>query len=815
MKKTFYMVGNAHLDPVWQWRWQEGSAEAKATIRSALDRMKENKDFIFVCSSVSVYQWIEEFDPDMFEEIRVRVKEGRFVPIGGGYVQPDCNLPSGEGFARQSLYAQRWFYEKFGVTAKIGYNVDSFGHTLLPQILRKSGLEAYVFMRPNSKEGVLPYNLFSWVSPDGTAIPTYRIPEAYCKNFFEIEMLEESLEIASNYAPDDLDFAFRFYGVGNHGGGPTKRNIELIKEYQKQHPEMNFLFSNVKDLFDRIKNDGMILPEWYEDLQHHAPGCYSACTEIKNAIRRCETELCAAESYAVLGGVLCKKDYPKGDLNKAWQDTLFLHFHDIAGGCAIRDAYEDAAMFSGEARVIAARVTNNSLQTISWKIDTSDDSKGVPIIVFNPHPWQFEGIVEFNAQANMVADSEGNQIPFQRVRSQKHSCWRLDNTIFKASLPPMGYNTYYMTSDKPYSGIPRPECQSNVFAYMENENNPYNSFFENAVLENECFRVRFDNHTGFVSSLFDKEKEKEWFLNKGAIPAVMQYKDDVWGHGMVECHTLLGYFAEPKVSIIESGPLRATVLVESRYNNSTLKQYFSLTTGEKILKVQAVLDWREKHMMLKMQFPVALTNPKAFYEIPFGVIERSCNGEEEPGQRWVAMSGDEGRLALINDNKYSFSFVDNTMEMTVLHSSIYCDHGGARDSESEYMEQGIHRFSYSVMPLDDDGWSSVIRAARELNIKPENIIENNHKGSLDRQYFGLSCSAKNVMISALKRSEDGSGLVLRAYETDGCSGTVATFSGGLLSVPLTSEFSPYEIKTFINIDNTNIWKEVLLTEFDM
>ena len=177
-KKLIHMVGNAHLDPVWLWRWQEGSAEAKATVRSALDRMNENDDFIFVCSSASVYEWIEEFAPEMFKEVKQRVKEGRFVIVGGWYVQPDCNLPGGEGFVRQGLYSQRYFMEKFGTMAKIGYNVDSFGHNaMLPQILKKSGLIGYIFERPEQKEKALESNLFLWKSADGSQIPAYSIAE--------------------------------------------------------------------------------------------------------------------------------------------------------------------------------------------------------------------------------------------------------------------------------------------------------------------------------------------------------------------------------------------------------------------------------------------------------------------------------------------------------------------------------------------------------------------------------------------------------------------------------------------------------------
>ncbi len=184
MKKHLYLVGNAHLDPVWQWQWQEGSAEAKATIRSALDRMQEFPEFRFVCSSASVYQWVEEFAPEMFEEIRQRVKEGRFVIVGGQHVQPDCNLLSGEAYARQALYAQRYFHDRFGVTAKTGYNVDSFGHNaMMPQLLKKSGMDTYIFMRPAPEEKEMDRDLFRWVSPDGSEVLTCRILDPYCFKF--------------------------------------------------------------------------------------------------------------------------------------------------------------------------------------------------------------------------------------------------------------------------------------------------------------------------------------------------------------------------------------------------------------------------------------------------------------------------------------------------------------------------------------------------------------------------------------------------------------------------------------------------------
>jgi alpha-mannosidase len=217
-KQKVFMIGNAHLDPAWVWSWQEGSCEAKATIRSALDRIKEFPDFKFVCSSSSVYQWIEDFDAGMFEEIKARVAEGRFIIVGGWKVQPDCNLPCGENFARQSLYSQRYFKEKLGQTAKVGYNVDSFGHNaMLPQILRKSGMNHYVYMRPMEHEKSMKNNVFSWMSPDGSKVTAFRICEMYCKRFNTLEELESYLDMCSD-----------FYGGGDFPAILNRRRKRLF-----------------------------------------------------------------------------------------------------------------------------------------------------------------------------------------------------------------------------------------------------------------------------------------------------------------------------------------------------------------------------------------------------------------------------------------------------------------------------------------------------------------------------------------------------------------------------------------------------------
>lgn len=796
MKKKVYMIGNAHLDPVWVWRWQEGSAETKATIRSALDRMNEEQDFLFVCSSVFVYECIEEFDSAMFDQIRQRVKEGRFIIVGGWYVQPDCNLPSGEGFARQSLYGQRYFKEKFGVTAKVGYNVDSFGHNaMLPQILKKSGMDSYIFLRPCETEKHMDSNLFEWVAPDGSAVTAFRICDNYVHNYTDLDDFKEHLKKVSDEKLDCTDYAMAFYGVGNHGGGPTKHNIQLIKQYQAEKNECQAVFGNPSEFFDAVRSENRTLPKYKGDLQHHASGCYSAVSKIKNALRRCESNVVASEIYSVEAGVLLGKKYPAEELKKAWKNILFIHFHDAIGGCCIAPVYDDLNDFAGETLAVAQKTTNNALQSLSWAIDTSDSSKGIPVVVFNPNPWAYDGLVKINNQANSVYDNIGNPVPIQHVFSPAHNVYRRDDTVFLCSIPAYGYRVYYIKEE---------QATENKSLVCADEN----------CLENSQLKVVFDKENGYITSVYDKLLEKELISGNGAVPVVIDENEhDTWSHAMNYFDKRVGEFRDAEITVTENGPLRGTVKVTSRYNDSVLKQYFSLSADSQVLEVSAEIDWQEKNKMLKLSFEMNIDSPTAYYEIPFGYISRPCNGEEESGQRWIAMCGNNGSAAVINNNKYSSSFNDSVMNLTVIRSPLFCDHGGPRFEESEYTDIGRHKFKYSFMPVRKNDFCDVIREAGRLNTELDCVIENNHSGSLPEVFSGIEIDGEGIVVSALKRSEDGKGTVLRAYEALGKT-VCATFSGGLLREPLHAEFTAHSVKTFLLPDESTVWREVMITEFD-
>lgn len=840
-KKKLYLVGNAHLDPVWQWRWQEGSAEAKATIRSALDRMKEFPEFRFVCSSASVYQWVEEFAPDMFEEIKERVREGRFIVIGGWHVQPDCNLPSGEAFARQSLYAQRYFKEKLGVTAKVGYNVDSFGHNgMLPQILKKSGMDSYIFMRPGPHEKEMDSDIFEWVSADGSSVTTYKILDPYCFNFKTLEELENRVDHLNEKTRTDLEELPLFYGVGNHGGGPTIRNLEVLREYAEKHEDVELIYSDVHDFFERVREQGTALPEYHDDLQHHAAGCYATVSQIKDGIRRAETVLVAAEGYNVLAGKLCGKKPGTEKFKEAWKNVCFCHFHDSMDGCSIKEVYEDTDYMIGMAKNTAAVEENNALQTISWVIDTSDTSKGLPVVVFNPHGFDADQLVQVNKQYARVLDCDGKEVPSQLVHSTTYECtWRQD-TLFKAHVPALGYAVYYLAeaesvsesetaaegeaaagSESTEEGAAKQESTEEAAAAAQ----PYTKATAwsghmtanehgGTILENDIYRIQFELYSGYITSFVDKRTGQEIIAKRAAVPVVIdEYYHDTWSHAKNFFTDEMARFSDAKVTVLEDGPVRATVKVVSRYNDSTLTQYFSLTPGSDRLEVRAHVDWHEKYKMLKLAWHMAVENPKAYYEIPFGVIERPADGEEEPGLMWTAVKGTGGGFAIVNNNTYSSSVKDGTIYQTIVRSPIYGDHGGPRTEESEFTDQGRFDFAYTLMPVGEN-FTAVTQEGRLLNKPFTNIVETWHPGRLsDKPYAGIAIDQPNVMLSALKYSEDGRGMVVRVHEIAGQEKEF-TVSGDVLPIALKAKITPWSVQTYYLENGASEWKEVLLTEYE-
>jgi alpha-mannosidase len=804
-----FMIGNAHIDPVWLWQWQDGFHETHATFRSALDRMQEDAEFVFTASQAALYEWIEQSDPDMFGEIRQRVAEGRWKLAGGWWVEPDCNIPAGESFVRQGLYGQRYFKEKFGVTCKVGYCVDSFGHNgMLPQILKKSGMPYYVFMRPSPYEKELPGRIFWWEADDGSRVLAFRIAYSYASWGGDLKDDVHTLVAGELKAPGEA--LMFFYGVGDHGGGPTRENIASIRQMQADHDLPELVFAGPEEFFAAIEKPAVDYPHVHDDLQHHSRGCYSAHSGAKRWNRLAENRLLAAEKWASVARQVTGLAYPT-DLGRAWKNVLFNQFHDNLAGTCLEEAYTDTREQSGEALAIAGRALNQAVQGLAWKINvaaqegTNPEAMGLtPVVVFNPHAWKVKANVEVDVPmldgSEALLDENGQQSPMQRVQPRATSGW-IDRLSFMAELPPLGYRLYRIAPLPPQTGKMEFAAQPALRA------GPHS-------LENARYRLEINpasgSAQGAVRSLWDKQAGCEVFNGEAAAALVLDDPSDTWSHDVLAFNTVAGQFIARQVELVESGPVKATLRVTSEYNRSTLVQDFSLYSEMEGIAVRVSVDWHEQQKMLKLRFPVNVTQGQATYEIPYGHIQRPANGEEQPGQSWIDLSGlppegvspETGQrvgVSLLNDGKYSYDVTGSSLGLTVLRSPIYAHHHPAMPEPGKryaYIDQGEQVFHYTILPHRGD-WAEAgtVRRAAELNQPPVILATTFHAGPLPPSASFAAVEPENVVISVIKQAEDDQGLIVRAYETAGRA-TAARFHLTAWGRDFTAQFGACEIKTF-------------------
>jgi len=738
-----HMIGNAHLDPVWFWQWTEGYQEVKATFRSALDRMKEYPDFIFTCSAASYYEWIEQDEPEMFEEIRQRVAEGRWEIVGGWWVQPDLNAPCGESFARHGLISQRFFESRFGKRCKTGYNVDSFGQSaMLPQIYKLSGMDNYVFMRPGFHEKEIPSNIFAWESVDGTRVKTYRIPVAYCT--WEDDLCQRMVDCI-NELPANAADVMVFYGVGNHGGGPTKVHIESILRHKD---EMNAEFSSTERFFDTLDMDA--LPVVQGELFHHASGCYSAHSGVKKWNRLAENGLLASEKWNVITSHLFGRRYPSDALNRAWKRVLFNQFHDIMAGTSSQIAYEDARNQLGEAMSIAQETANSAMQNLSWRINIPYDAENFPLVVFNPHAFDARLRIDMDHAAlpRALFDTDGNRIPCQHGRGDVASEGRC-SIQFEVDVPAMGYRLLNFRKDETLPAQPE--------------------IGDSMVLENELVRAEISPETGLLVSLIDKTTGKNVLCGASSTPVVIEDLSDTWSHGVTKFDTEIGRFALTKIQRIENGPVRSAICAEFTWGKSTVRQTYSLwNTGDQ-LEIKMDVNWQEGDKMLKLEYLVAGMPAETTAEIPYGFASRPTDGIEYPMQNWVRT----GSLTVLNDGKFAYDALNERLRLTLLRSPRFANHAPMvckPEDPYPYIDQGWQYLRFSLCPRALASMEASKRGLM-LNQPPFALRETFHDGPLPA--MGGYVRIDGAILTALKQAEDGSGdLIAHMYEAEGAPADV-------------------------------------------
>jgi len=783
---TFHMIGNAHIDPVWLWPWSEGVAVVHSTFRSALDRMNEDPNVTMTTSSSQFYEWVAANDPEMLAEIRKRVEEGRWDLVNGWWVEPDVNIPNGESLARQGLYGQEVLQQLFGRTAKVGYNPDSFGHPgSLPQILKLEGMDDYVFMRPGVLEKKIPGNLFWWQGIDGTRALTFRILFSYADGSLSVEPLMK--RSVTELSTQPLRDAMSFFGIGDHGGGPTKANMASIKQVQSEPGAPKIFYSSPDRYFTevRAKLNAADIPVLNDDLQHHSVGCYTAEASVKKGNREAEAALMTAEKIAAVGSVAWGAHYPKSDFTSSWKRILFLQFHDSMAGTALPEQYKSVHEGQGRAIDIAQQSMYVNAQKLAWQVPTTDPDSHY-LLFFNPHAWSTTQNIEYDISLRSeipvtVEDGAGKPIPFQWIQPTTEAGRK--RLVVQAGLPAFGYKQVRI----------RPvEAVAPVSSTLKTAGN---------VMENEHIRVTFSSEGSL--GIYDKDAGREVFKGGATGARAMVFKDvnNTWAHGFVAYTEELGAFKQDSIKLMESGPLRMVMRVHSAWGNSSISTDWILYAGARNLEARVALDWHEHLKMLKYSFPVDVENPKATYEIAYGAMVRATKNEEDPGQRWVDVDGDRSGsqygFAVINDAKYGYSVDGSDLRVSVARGAIYSIYPQADDQNENHLwqDQGMQTFRMILVP-HAGAWqdAGIVRSAEELMSPALTVYQGIHRGTRPLSDSFLSVDVPNVVVTTIKQAEDGEDLIVRMYETAGRE-TTANLDLKFAKTHWTGKLHPFEIKT--------------------
>ena len=777
---TIRAVGNSHIDMAWLWPWTETVEVVRNTFRSVLDLMREYPDFKFTMSSARTYEWMQEKYPDLFAEIEQRVKEGRWEVIGGMWVEPDLNMPDGESLVRQILVGKRYFEKNFGVDVKIGWNPDSFGYNYqLPQIYKRSGMDYFVTQKLMwaHEFTTFPYKFFWWQSPDGSRLLTY-FPHDYAD---PIDAQPLGSQVAT-WMPaiygktlTDHPEMMHLYGVGDHGGGPTRvmlDHAEQLKDPNTVFPKLELSFA--RDFFADMekKLPSMQVPTWDGELyfQYHR-GVFTTQAETKRRIRRSEENILNAEKFASLAA-LYGRPYPQDGMLLSWKNLLFDHFHDIMPGSGIAVNYVDAKRNLENVDRATHELAMGSLREIAAHVDTQRE--GVPVLLFNSQSWPRTDVVEMEAQLPeaarniQVMDAAGKPAETQLLAMDKDT--HRARFLLLAHTPSVGYATYFVSG-----ATSAPAARSLLKATA-------------GSLENEFVRVKIDPQTGCMTSLLDKRSGTE---------ALAPAETDTGGPKNSVCGNLLQTFVDkPKqwdawnidadfekqhwdldqadeVKLIESGPLRAVIQVKNHFQNSTFVRDITLYAGIPRVDVKMQVEWHEKHILLKVAFPVSAHSNRATYEIPFGSVERPTTRNtpaeqaqfEVPAYRWADISDGKHGFSLLNDCKYGYDAKGNVLRLSLLRSPEYPD---------PHADEGHHEFTYSLYPHAGD-WKQAltVRQGYELNYKLIALPAEKHQGALPPEHSFMQVTAENVVISAVKKAEDQNALVVRFYEWAGKQGDVS------------------------------------------
>jgi alpha-mannosidase len=785
-KATFHLTGNSHIDAAWLWPWTETVDVVKRTFGTALQLMYEYPQYTYTQSAAQYNEWMAQKYPDMNAEIKKRIQEGRWEVVGGMWVEPDLNMPDGESLVRQLLVGKRWFKQAYGVDVRIGWNPDSFGYTWqLPQIYKKSGVDYFVTQKMTWNDtNQLPFKLFWWESPDGSKVLTY-FPHDYGNDNLNPVRLSSDIVQARDRAPGLTDM-MDLYGVGDHGGGPTRAMLDegfhwanpSTPEKVTPHYEFGVAQPYFTDVEKQIAPEShewnyqsiakgytapadvpgkVSIPTWKSELyfEYHR-GVMTTQSNHKRNMRQSEVEVLDAEKWASLAW-LDGCTYPASELTEDWKKVLFNQFHDLAAGSGIGIIYKDAQKDYDVVRWSTNEIAANSLRAVDERINTA--GKGTPVVIYNPLGWERSGEVTVHVESGKGGITVTGAQGIEASTDDKTNT--ADVRMNVAKVPALGYKVVWIGEGArrlPESGTKANESGNSI------------------TLENGTLRLAIDKQSGCITSLYDKKSNFETLASGACGNQLQFFKDtpkdyDAWN---IDPGTL--DVAPSTVDHADSVELAKTaepgIRVTRHFQESKFVQTYTLSSDGDMVDVENDVDWHESHILLKASFPVAATGPFATYEIPYGSIERPTTRNtswekaqfEVPAMRWADLGDGQHGLSIINNTKYGYDAVGNQLRLSLLRSPKWPD---------PVADMGHHHFHYALYPHAGT-WKDAmtVRHGYEYSYPLSGVVTTAHAGSLPAEHSFISVAPANVVLTAVKKAEDSKGLILRVYEWAGKDGTV-------------------------------------------
>jgi alpha-mannosidase len=763
MKKySMMLVGYSHIDPAWLWDKAEGEHIVwKGTSEGILKLIDEFPDFVYAANQMHCYRWMEKDYPELFERIRKAVASGRWEPVGAEWVEPDGNLPSGESFVRQFLYGRKYSLEKFGKVSTIGWTPDSFGYNWnMPQILTKSDMLGFVSVKLRSNDTTqFPYNFFWWEAPDGSRVFVIFPPGHYNEPVFGDRMAQQLIEVKQKHGTDNNPVIF---GAGDHGGGIPRDYFEraFMLRDSPVYPRIEFM--SAEQMFDRMLEEDKTLhfPTWKDELylEKHR-GTYTSQAKTKNNNRRNEHRLMNAERFSSIASLATGVEYPFEKIEEAWKILLFNQFHDILPGSSITQVYKDADADHEWIGRQCAEATGPALEGIAGLADTMGG--GTPLVLFNGLSWPRDDVVEAElsggADSASVQDDAGRDIPVQVITKADGK----RAALFAArNIPAMGFAVYRLAEGKE-SGAAGGPLSVNA-----------------GMMENEYFTVRVDPVSGWVTSIMDRKNGREVVESGGEAFKLQALREldssDAWDAVYPSDGGLMEMLGAEEVTVVERGPVRVTVMARRRFGNeSEFRQYYSLVEGVPVVFCRLDVDWREKHVTLKSVFHLNLDADYATFEIPYATIKHPTRPQtpeekakwEVSGHRWADYTDrdNEYGASLLSFSKYGYDVRDNVLRMTLLRGPVRPD---------PLADRGSHSIPYALYP-HKGGWEGADTPLRgaEYNDPLIVISTTSHEGKLGKRHSFFSAGPDNVVISTIKKAENGEGFILRLVETSGLDGS--------------------------------------------